>query len=121
MAENKPVKNGNWRKKVRRVFNGRILKDINWKANWKFIAIVIILIIIVINRQLSYADKMNEIDKLNKELMLSRDKAMDIKEENFNLGVNIENSLMETAEENNFNIGGYLPFVIPKISEGEEE
>ncbi|MBP5413398.1 MAG: hypothetical protein J6Y47_09130 [Bacteroidales bacterium] len=105
------------RRFIRYIFNGKILKNIAWKENLGFIVFILVLVIIAINRQLSYIDKINTIEKLNKEIMLSRDKAMDIKEETFNLGFNIEKSLLENAEIDNFNTSGYLPFIVPKTEE----
>ncbi|MBO4582321.1 MAG: hypothetical protein J5701_08595 [Bacteroidales bacterium] len=117
MEQNKQSRKQTVKRYIRYVFNGKILKDIAWKENLGFILFILVLVIIVINRQLSYMDKITTIEKLNKAIMFSRDKAMDIKEETFNLGLNIENSLLENAETDNFNTSGYLPFIVPKIEE----
>ncbi len=109
------------KKEIRYVMNGKILQRINWKENWIFIVYIFVLIIILIYRNLSYSNKIDIIEKYNKEIMLCRDKAMDIKEENYNIGLSIEKSLLEMAEENNFNTSGYLPFVIQPIEKGEKD
>lgn len=100
------------RKGFESVFGGGILQKINIRKNWKFILFVVILIIILIYSNLKIQSKRQLIIKLNQEIVVAKDEAMDAIEEGYHIDKQKEREVLQEGEERGFHNSGYIPYII---------
>ncbi len=94
------------------LFSG-VLTNVNWKENWKFVLAIVVVLFLIVYLNISYTNKLKQIDQLNREIIFQRDRAMDLKELNFNIVMDAEQTLENEATLQLFNTGSYLPYIIP--------
>ncbi len=100
-------------KKIANYLFSGVLTNVNWKENWKFALAIVAVLFLIVYLNISYTNKLKQIDQLNREIIFQRDRAMDLKELNFNIVMDAEQTLENEATLQLFNTGSYLPYIIP--------
>jgi len=100
------------RKGFEGIFGGGILQKINLRQNWKFILMIVVMIIILIYSNLQIQSKRDTISNLNKEMIVAKDEAMDAIEEGYNIDKQKEREVLKEGEERGFHNSGYIPYII---------
>ena len=100
------------RKGFESIFGGGILQKINLRKNWKFLLMIVIMIIILIYSNLQVQSKRDTISNLNKEIIVAKDEAMDAIEEGYNIDKQKEREVLQEGEERGFHHSGYIPYII---------
>jgi hypothetical protein len=103
-------------KKIRRafidIFGLGILKKINLRKNLPYFIMVILMIIVLIYNSLNIQSKKIKVESLKEEIIKTNDMLMDAVEEEYNIDEKREKELLQTAIEEGFQIGGYIPYTI---------
>ena len=100
------------RKGFESIFGGGILQKINIRKNWKFISMLVIMIIVLIYSNLKIQSKRQLIIKLNQEIVVAKDEAMDAIEEGYNIDKQKEREVLQEGEARGFHNNGYIPYII---------
>ena len=100
------------RKVFENVFGGGFLRKINIRKNWKFLLMVVMMIIVLIYSNLQVQSKREEIIRLNQEMIVAKDEAMDAIEEGYNIDKQKEREILREGEERGLHNSGYIPYII---------
>ena len=103
-------------KKIRRafvdIFGLGILKKINLRKNLPYFIMVVIMIIALIYNSLNTQSKKLKVEQLEEEIVKINDLIMDVVEEEYNIDDKREKELLQIAEDEGFQGGGYIPYTI---------
>ena len=100
------------RKGFENIFGGGFLRKINIRKNWKFLLMVVLMVIILIYSNLKIQSKRQLIIKLHQEITVAKDEAMDAIEEGYNIDKQKEREVLQEGEERGFHNSGYIPYII---------
>jgi hypothetical protein len=107
------------RKGFENVFGGGILKKMNLRKNWRFLVVLVGMIIILIYSNLNIQSKRERINKLSQDAVIAKDDVMDAVEEGYNIDKQKEMEVLKEGEEKGFYNNGYLPYIIELENKNE--
>jgi len=103
-------------KKVRKafvnIFGLGILRKINLKKNLPYFIMIVIMIIALIYNSLNTQSKRLKVEQLEEEIVKINDLIMDVVEEEYNIDDKREKELLQIAQDEGFQGGGYIPYTI---------
>ncbi|MDR1878964.1 MAG: hypothetical protein LBQ64_05305 [Bacteroidales bacterium] len=115
---NRKLEKSKTAKKIRKtfvnIFGLSILKKIDFRKNWTYFIMLIVMIVILIYNSLNLQSKRLRIEKLEDEITATNDVLMDVIEEEYNIDNEQEKKLLILAKEEGFQNSGYIPYTLKK-------